>query len=165
MRFIFVPLSAVVILATPALAAQPSPGPGGTSPMTQEEHRMTGLTGSRVQKPGRLSNGERQFTDAYSRVAWVHAELLEGDWGRATADLQHVRQKLEHIQSTRNLNPQVADRIDALLAKVDTLQLQVMHHDPSAAAGAAMLVASFSTTVSQLAGLDWTGPAGGGAGQ
>lgn len=114
---------------------------------------------------GRLRGDERRFADAYSRATWVHADLLAGDWDRANYDLGHIKKELGHLNKSKDVNAQVKSRIAALMPVVERLDAQIKGRDMAATRTAGEMVASFSSTATQLATMGWFARHGGGAGR
>lgn len=151
-------------------------GGGGTTSNTQtgtssnsmksnQNQAQTNQSQSQTNASGKVSSQGKDFADAYSRVAWVHADIIAKDWDRARDDLKHVSDKLDGLAKDKNLSADAKTEVKALQGDVRTLNASIQKKSAVAAVQAKMLINRFATDLNLAPTIAWfSGNKGGGAG-
>lgn len=167
-----VAMAATLILTMAGCSGNNRGGGGGGNTMS-ENRSTTQTTTTRTEEqnqahtaPGaKVSNIGKDFADAYSRVAWVHADIIAKDWDRAKDDLKHVDSKLNDLLKNKDLPSNAKTSITALKSDVTKLNNSIMKHEGVAAVQAKALINRFATELNMAPTVAWFGEKkGGGAG-
>jgi hypothetical protein len=141
-------------------------GGGGTTTTTPHEQAKTNEQNQAHTPSGnKLSSQGKDFADAYSRVAWVHADIMAKDWDQAKDDLKHVDSKLNDLMKDNALSANAKTAIKGLKSDVSKLNTSIQKHDAIAAVQAKALLNRFATDLNMAPTMAWFNQnKGGGAG-
>jgi len=140
-------------------------GGGTTTTTTHEQARTNEQNQAHTASGAKVSSEGKDFADAYSRVAWVHADIIARDWDQAKDDLKHVDSKLNDLLKDKDMPANAKTSIQGLKSDVSKLNTSIQKHDAIAAMQAKALLNRFATDLNMVPTMAWFGEhKGGGAG-